>query len=86
MATLRWPAMALALSATTGGSIGQRACSPNQMSRSLQLVQDRIPDGRQTAAMADGNAAIEMIDEKADARGISEVFRETNANFDALLI
>ncbi|NMG40328.1 chemotaxis protein [Chelativorans sp. ZYF759] len=56
---------------------------PYQMSRSLQLVQDRIADGDH-AAMPMQTRLIEMIDERL-RRADAEVF-EDKRNFDALLI
>ena len=56
---------------------------PYQMSRSLQLVQDRIADGDH-AAMPMQTRLIEMIDERLRRAG-PELF-EDERNFDALLI
>lgn len=74
--------VALALfsaTATTSAS----GLQPYQMSRSLQLVQDRIADGDH-AAMPIQTRLIEMIDERL-RHASSDVF-EDERNFDALLI
>ena len=66
-----------------GAAASASSLQPYQMSRSLQLVQDRIADGDH-AAMPMQTRLIEMIDERLRHAG-SEVF-EDERNFDALLI
>lgn len=74
--------MALALFGATAVASAS-GLQPYQMSRSLQLVQDRIADGDH-AAMPMQTRLIEMIDERL-RHADSEVFEDAR-NFDALLI
>lgn len=74
--------LALAFSCATATASGS-GLQPYQMSRSLQLVQDRIADGDH-AAMPMQTRLIEMIDERL--RHASSDMFEDERNFDALLI
>lgn len=74
--------LALALYGATAAASAS-GLQPYQMSRSLQLVQDRIADGDH-AAMPMQTRLIEMIDERLRHAG-TDVF-EDERNFDALLI
>jgi len=75
-------AMALLLAASTPASMAS-GLEPWQMTRSLQLVQDRIADGDH-AAMPMQRRLIEMIDERL-RRAEPETF-DDERNFNALLI
>lgn len=75
-------AMALPLLVSAPASLASDL-EPWRMTRSLQLVQDRIADGDH-AAMPMQRRLIEMIDERL-RRAEPEIF-EDNRNFDALLI
>lgn len=80
LAVLPACALVLAVAPVAASSSGLQ---PYQMSRSLQLVQDRIADGDH-AAMPMQTRLIEMIDERL-RRADAEIF-EDERNFDALLI
>lgn len=77
------PACAALLLAAPPVAALSSGLQPYQMSRSLQLVQDRIADGDH-AAMPMQTRLIEMIDERLRHAGAEDF--EDERNFDALLI